>query len=133
MNSSKKRGRPAIERSDEIAKKVKGYAAVGVPILDIAKACGMSENTLRKLYLPEIEKAGIEATAQVAGKLFQECMGGNVTAMIFWMKVRGKWSEKSEVEVTGGGGVLVVNPVMSPEEWAAAAAKQQAALIRADD
>lgn len=125
-------GRPEVKRSEDLARRIKSYAAVGVPAADIAKTCSMSETTLRKLYSEELETAAIDATAQVAGKLFQECMGGNVTAMIFWMKTRGRWSEKSEVEVTGGGGVLVVNPVMTPEEWTAAAAKQQAALAQGD-
>lgn len=125
-------GRPEVKRSEDLARRIKSYAAVGVPAADIAKTCSMSETTLRKLYSAELETAAIDATAQVAGKLFQQCMDGNVTAMIFWMKTRGRWSEKSEVEVTGGGGVLVVNPVMTPEEWTAAAAKQQAALTQGD-
>lgn len=125
-------GRPEVKRSEDLARRIKSYAAVGVPAADIAKTCGMSETTLRKLYGQELETASIDATAQVAGKLFQQCMDGNVTAQIFWMKTRAKWSEKTEVEVTNGGGVLVVGGVMTPEEWEQAAKAQQSSLQQSD-
>ncbi|GAD20948.1 hypothetical protein [Acidovorax sp. MR-S7] len=132
--ATKKRGpgRPEVKRSEDLARRIKSYAAVGVPASDIAKTCSMSETTLRKLYSEELETAAIDATAQVAGKLFQQCMDGNVTAQIFWMKTRGRWSEKSEVEVTSKQGVLVVGGVMSPEEWEQAAKAQQASLQAGD-
>lgn len=97
-------GRPAVKRSEELAKRIRGMAAVGVPADDIAKTVGMSADTLYKLYDTELKTAVIEANAQVAGKLYQQCMEGNTTAMIFWLKTRARWSEKAEVEVTGKDG-----------------------------
>lgn len=133
MTTTKKGpGRPVVNRSEDLARRIKSYAAVGVPAADIAKTCSMSETTLRKLYGEELATAAIDATAQVAGKLFQQCMDGNVTAQIFWMKTRGRWSEKTEVEVTNGGGVMIVGGVMTPEEWEKAARKQQAGLQAED-
>lgn len=80
-------------RVASVAREVGNYAAVGVPVSDIAAIVGMNETTLRKLYTPELKTAGVKATAKVAGKLFQQCMDGNVSAQIFWMKTRGRWSE----------------------------------------
>ena len=109
MEKKNKGGRPAVKRSEELAKRIRGMAAVGVPADDIAKTVGFSTDTLTKLYAPEMKSAAIEATAQVAGKLYQQCMEGNTAAMIFWLKTRGRWSEKSEIEVTGKDGGAIQN------------------------
>ena len=130
-------GRPAIKRSEELAKRIKGMAAFGVTHEDIAKTAGMSPDVLVKLYGEELKTAAIEANAQVAGMLFKQCQEGNVTAQIFWLKTRAKWSEKTEVELTGKdgaplqtAGVMVVGAVMTPEEWTAAAKTQQEGLTK---
>lgn len=97
----KKTGRPAVKRSEEVARRVKSYAAVGISQAEIARLFDLHEETLRKLYAQELSTAGAEATAKVAGKLFKLCMDENVTAIIFWMKTRGRWREAREDE--GGG------------------------------
>lgn len=94
------KGRPVIKRSEDLAKRIRGMAAVGVPQEDIAKTTEMSVETLVKLYGQELKTAAIEANTQVAGKLYQQCMEGNTSAMIFWLKTRARWREIQDVEVT---------------------------------
>ena len=104
MTIKRNRGRPEVKRSEDLARRIKSYSAVGVPAADIARTCGMGESTLRKLYSEELATASIDATAKVAGKLYQQCMDGNTAAIIFWLKTRAKWSEKHELELTGKNG-----------------------------
>lgn len=108
-----KGGRPKVKRSEDLARRIKSYAAVGVPVTDIARTCGMCQDTLRKLYRAELEAAVVEANSQVAGMLYKQCMEGNTTAMIFWLKTRAKWSERSELEITGKDGAPLAPPVFN--------------------
>lgn len=91
--------RHVVKRSEELAKRIRGMAAVGVPQEDIAKTVGLGESKLAELYSEELKTAAIEATANVAGMLYKQCLEGNTTAMIFWLKTRGKWRETADVEV----------------------------------
>ncbi len=75
----------------ETRAKVRSLAAVGIPQDDVAKIIGCSPKTLRKHFRHELNVASTEATAAVGGFLFQAARSGNVTAMIFWLKTRGRW------------------------------------------
>tara|TARA_Y100000593_G_scaffold38802_1_gene75111 strand:+ start:784 stop:1110 length:327 start_codon:yes stop_codon:yes gene_type:complete len=77
-------------------KTVKAMAAYGIRHDDIARVVGVTGKTLRKHYRGELDTGHIEANAQVAGSLFQNAKGGNVTAQIWWTKTRMGWSEKRD-------------------------------------
>lgn len=79
--------------TDKLREKVRSLAAVGVRQDDIAKIVDCSPKTLRKHFRRELDRAGAEANAMIAGSLYQAAMNGNVTAMIFWLKVRAHWKE----------------------------------------
>ncbi len=76
-------------------------AGYGIPETDIASAIGIDPKTLRKWYRDELDVGHINANAQVAGFLFNAAKNGNVTACIFWLKVRAGWSEYSPAPVPG--------------------------------
>lgn len=65
---------------------------LGVPKAAVAKSLGISLPTLYKHYREEIEAGVTVANRQVAGKLYELAMSGNVSALIFWLKVRARWS-----------------------------------------
>lgn len=92
---------PKHEVTDERRKKVRNLAAVGVQHKEIARIIGTSDVTLRKYYRDELDLSMIEANATVAGRLYQQCMEGNTTAIIFWLKTRAQWSERHEIEHSG--------------------------------
>lgn len=98
IKTPEKASRRKFFRTEETAREVSAYCSVGTPVADISRIVGMSEPTLRKLYTEELKTAGAKATAKVAGKLYSLCMDGNVTAIIFWMKTRGRWSERAAEE-----------------------------------
>ncbi len=78
----------ALRRSRE-DRKVAGVAG------GLARHLDIDPKTLRKHFRPDIDRGALEANAKVAQSLFQMAtQGGNVAAAIFWMKVRGGWSEK---------------------------------------
>lgn len=88
------RGRAAHVPTDETRAKVEDMQADGAKLGDVAKALGISVPCLYKHYRDLLEE-GIESqTAQVRAALFKNCLDGNVTAQIFWMKVRGRWREE---------------------------------------
>jgi len=83
----------AHKPTDKLRKMVKDYSAVGTPQDDIAKVIGIDRNTLAKHYREELDTAATKANAAVAGKLYSQCMAGNTSAMIFWLKTRARWRE----------------------------------------
>jgi len=86
---------------------VKTFAAVGTRYVDIAHKLGITDDTLRKHYKPELEDGRIDANAQIANTLFQQAKKGNMTAAIFWLKTRAGWKETNVTEFSGGEGTEV--------------------------
>ena len=88
------------EPTDEQRRLVRALAGFGVPQDDIAKHLDIDPKTLRKHFRSDIDRGALEANAKVAQSLFQMAtQGQNVAAAIFWMKVRGGWSEKLRAEL----------------------------------
>ncbi|WP_198370528.1 SAM domain-containing protein [Roseomonas rosulenta] len=100
---------------------VKTMAGFGVPHVDIATFLGIDAKTLRKHFREELDRGTTEANAKVAQSLFQMAtQGKNVAAAIFWMKARGGWREKHEVEATVKAEqryVISAPPRLSEKEW----------------
>lgn len=93
--------RASHQPTAESRAEVKALASFGVTEDEIAKYVGVTGKTLRKHYRRELDTAHIAANAQVARRLFQHATGDSVPAAIFWMKARGGWREKQELEHSG--------------------------------
>jgi hypothetical protein len=90
------------EPTDEQRRLVRALAGFGVPQDDIAKHLDIDPKTLRKHFRSDLDRGALEANAKVAQSLFQMAtQGQNVAAAIFWMKVRGGWSEKLRPDPPG--------------------------------
>jgi hypothetical protein len=64
----------------------------------------------------------------VESSLYREVLGGNVTAMIFWLKTQGKrrgWVERTEVTGADGGPIEYVNESELDREIAALVAEHE--------
>lgn len=129
--------RPTKKYDDSLASEIEAMRGRGVAISDIAKIIGMSEKPLRRIYGKQLEKGKSQANAAITGKLYELCMNGNVTALIFWAKTQLGWREKQAEQETdiealragiksafdsvGNGGqaygVLVTPGIMSEEQW----------------
>jgi hypothetical protein len=86
-------GRRAHKPDPAQRRQVEAMAAYGIPEYDIARVLAVDPKTLRKHYREELDLGETKANAQVAGYLFNSAKNGNVTAQIFWLKTRAKWSE----------------------------------------
>lgn len=101
------RGRPAHKPSKESREIVKNLAIAGFTRPHICQALGIGSNqTLSKHYGDELREGHLLATAAVAGKLFDKCMGGDTSAMIFWMKARAGWRDRTDINHTSDDGSM---------------------------
>ncbi|MES2531939.1 MAG: hypothetical protein V4636_12955 [Pseudomonadota bacterium] len=97
-------GNPKYVPDDKARSKVEMLSAVGVPHDDIARMIGIDPKTLRLHFREELDLGSAKATAQIAQRLYQRAIGGDLGAMIFWLKARAGWREKHQIEHTGTGG-----------------------------
>jgi DNA-binding CsgD family transcriptional regulator len=83
-------------------KQVEGLAAQGLTEGQIADALGITQNTLtnhkkRNLeFLDAIKRGQAKGIGVVTNKLMEQIKSGNTTAMIFYLKCRAGWKEKTE-------------------------------------
>lgn len=104
MSSNRKRGRPAHEFSESIAKQVRLLSGYGLIDDEIAAVIGVSTPTLRKYYFEHVASGAPELTAKVAQSLYQMATHPekpNVTAAIFWLKCRAGWDDQSTKDKPG--------------------------------
>lgn len=90
-------GMPAHQPTEETRNLVKTWARVGTTQLVIARELGISEDTLSKYYACELADASARGVATVASSLYAKAIAGDTTAMIFFLKTRGRWREKDDV------------------------------------
>ena len=106
------------EPTEDDRRMVRAMAGFGVPQDTIGTHFDIDPKTLRKHFRRELDRGMIEANVKVAQSLFNMATtGGNVAAAIFWMKARGGWREKNELEITGKDGKSLVPQVVT-YRWA---------------
>lgn len=107
----------APHQPDDVQRElVKALAGFGVVEDDIAKYIQVCAKTLRKYYRHELDTGMVAANYKVAKRLFEHATGDSVPAAIFWMKVRGDWSEKTKLEHSGPGGTPIQTVVLTKDE-----------------
>jgi len=85
--------------------KVESLAAQGLTEEQIADALGVSRTTLNnrrresEQFDQAIKRGKAKGVAIVTSKLMEQVKGGNVTAMIFFLKTRGGWSERQDADL----------------------------------
>jgi hypothetical protein len=75
--------------------------------VQIARLLTIGLHTLKRHYREELDLGLARANAVVASTLFGQAKGGNVTAMIFWLKTRGGWRETTKLEHAGAPGAPI--------------------------
>ena len=94
-------GRPAWIPSDTICQGASEMASNGLTVSQIADCLGISESTLYgkqneyKEFMDAIKRGRAEGLNKVSNALFEKAIDGNVTAMIYYLKVRDRenWGE----------------------------------------
>jgi len=97
-----KSGRPPHEPTEALRKTVALHATVGSRQETIAEVLGISVDTLQRYYRSELDTSREKANAQVGGALYNKAIGGDTTAMIFWLKTRARWRETVDVSNEDG-------------------------------
>lgn len=101
-SSLSKPGRKPHDATPERRELVAAMARDGRTQFEIAEWLEIDRLTLRRYYYEELCEADEEMTAKVKDSLFKNATEhNNVTAQIFWMKVRAGWSEKIKLEHSG--------------------------------
>lgn len=99
-----KRGAPKFEITDQIIKDAETFAEKGLTLEQIAHCLGISYQTLNEKkkefadFSDAIKRGQANGIRKVANKVFDKAIEGDMTAAIFYLKARAKWSDKPEVE-----------------------------------
>ena len=114
----------SVPLSEDQRRTARAMAGLGVAWRQIAKYLRMDEAELAARLGDELEQAEMEANSKVAKALFaMATQKNNVAAAIFWMKARGGWREKHEIEATVQATqnyvIRVPQRPSSQEEWLA--------------
>ena len=97
-------------------RQVEAMAGYGLAEADIGKVLDIDPETLRAHYRRELETGQIKTNARVAESLFRQATGDGrqaVTAAIFWLKTRARWSETASQEVAEPLSIRVVTHFVS--------------------
>ncbi|MGE0829147.1 MAG: hypothetical protein AB7O04_07340 [Hyphomonadaceae bacterium] len=110
------RGRPAYAPSDGDRRKVEQMAAYNLKHDAIAAIMGISDETLRKYYGPELEHGKSKIVAAVANALVARALSATdpsgVNAAKFFLQSQAGWIERASHEHTGKDGAPLV-PVIN--------------------
>jgi hypothetical protein len=111
MSGNKNSGRKPYEFTQEDRDRVEKMAGVGVGQKQIAALIndGIDEDTLVKHFGKELQQGRAKAHAKVGGKLFQKCMDGDTTSIIFYCKTQMGMREIQSIEHTGNLPSINVN------------------------
>lgn len=107
--------RARLTPTPEQIERIEKLAGRGFRLDDIAIACDISPSTLKKWReLPEVNRAyrkgRIEATSEVAAKLYDLAIAGDVPSCIFWLKAQAGWSDRPQAEATAQAEVVIYLP-----------------------
>lgn len=94
--------RQAHEPTDKTRAQVEALAAYGIKHDAIAAIVGVSDETLRKYYRPELDLGLAKVTAQVANSLVKKAVSDrsdSVAAAKFFLQSQAGWRERSEQTV----------------------------------
>lgn len=81
------------EPTPESKKQVSAMVSFGIPQEEICNVLDICKNTLYKHYRSELDTAATVANTKVASMLFEKCMNGDTSSIIFWMKTKMGWKE----------------------------------------
>jgi predicted transcriptional regulator len=91
---------------------VTALVSFGVTQNDIAAYLDINPETLRKHYRRELDTGQIKGNAGMARRLYKAAEEGSVPAMIFWLKVRAGWSERTILDHSSSDGSMTPAPTV---------------------
>ncbi len=100
--AKKNPGLPKHQPTDATRQTVQLHVMMGSRQEVIAEILGISVDTLYRHYKAEMDTAREKANASIGGALYKKAMGGDTTAMIFWLKTRARWKETVDISNDDG-------------------------------
>jgi len=111
----------------ETRAQVFALSSFGITQEHIGSFVGLSDDTLRKFYREELDKASIDRNAEVAAFVFRSANGSTISegasysdclkAAMFWLKTRAKWRETTDVNLTSDDKpIRIVIEAAEPDE-----------------
>lgn len=107
----------------ETRAQVYALSSFGVPQDEMSKFFGLSDDTLRKHYKAEFDRAATERNAEVASFLFRAANGSALEtgashadclkAAMFWLKTRARWRETTDLNHKSDDGSMTPGIDMS--------------------
>ena len=102
-------GKPAHVPTKESRNQVEAMVSFGIPQQEIADVLEIDKKTLYKYYRRELDTAAAKANAKVASMLYNKCMKGDTTSIIFWLKTKAKWREKDDDDKDKDKAEVIIN------------------------
>jgi hypothetical protein len=102
---------PTHEPTAATKSQVSTMVMAGIKQDVIADVLDIDPKTLRKYYRKELDTSKAKVVATVANKLYDQCINGNVSAMMFFLKTQGGWREKSETNIISSDGSMKPNVI----------------------
>jgi len=115
--------RPKTELTEEQIKELETLSAV-LNQKQIADYFGIPHRTFQAILERDEEvsasykKGKSKAIASIAGGLLRQARDGNISAAIFYLKTQAKWSEKTEIDISGDAfpTQIIINGIPPSEE-----------------
>ena len=104
----------------EFVELARNYALLGATDEELARFFDVTDRTVRawKKKYPEFAEAlregGAHANAKVTGRLYENCLAGDTTAIIWWQKNRMGWRDR--VDTIAKIGLSPVDELLSDLE-----------------
>lgn len=110
------RGRKPYVPTDKERALVRWAVACGTTQEHIATLLGISVDTLSRRFKSELATGKVEANLKLARVLYSLAEEGNVTALIFWLKTQGRWSEVNQLDINANVDMKIDVGALSDEE-----------------
>lgn len=110
---AKPTGRP-VDYKPEYADLARNYCLLGATLDTLGEFFDVSKRTIIrwKQRFPEfqaaIDEGSRHANAKVTGRLYDKCMDGDTTAIIWWQKNRMGWRDKVDHGLHGPNGERLI-------------------------
>lgn len=125
-----KRGPKPIEITPSMIHQAEQLASVGLTKEQIAYRLGFAKQTLYDKIketpelLDAIKRGQASGIENIANALYDKAMEGDTTSAIFYLKARAGWSEKQQIEHSGGTTNRNINTNVDPKDMTLAELNQ---------
>ena len=101
------------EPTETTRQQVTMHTMVGTRQEIVADILGIDPKTLRRYYRKELDQAKAKANAVIGGQLYNKCIQGDTSSILFWMKTQAGFRETVHVDNTSSDGTMTPKGVVA--------------------